>query len=176
MAFLSKDWFRGQIDEYLIIIKAQIAGLESVTGQHVTGAATFATLPVVDNEGDTLGVGDTTNLTTDDVGTGTTATPQYPAGFYIWGGASWGLLFAIPDIADILLNIGATDPETVAGVLTDKYASVKQIKDNYALLGGDAAQAFLVNAGTENTNEALNANQFIDFVTAIEAQADWDAA
>jgi len=177
MAFDSKQWFRDQIEEYLIIIKGQITSLSSVTGQHVTSTATtYLTLPTIDNEGGALSDGDITTLPVDDIGTGTSEAPQYPAGLYIRAGGIWGLLFAVPDIADILLNIGASNAEVIAGTLTDRYASVLQLKTYYAQLGGLATQSFLVLAGTENTDEAVNANQFTAIISAAEALADWTAA
>jgi hypothetical protein len=170
-----KTWFRDNVEPYMTIVKGKLDTLSSVTGQHITGAATFATLPGMDNEGGAVGDGDITTLTVDDIGTGSATTPQYPAGLYIRAGTVWGLLFAIPDIADILLNIVATPAEVDTGTDTSKVASVAQLTLKYAKVGGLNTQLFEASAGNIGTDEVLNANQFVTFVTPVEAQADWDA-
>jgi hypothetical protein len=174
MAILvGKTWFRNNIAPYVTIIKDEIATLSSVTGQHVTGSGTFTSLPTTDNEGGVLGDGDITTLTADDIGTGSVTTPQYPAGLYIRAGTVWGLLFAIPDIADILLNIVASPAEVDTGSSVSKVASVAQLALKYAKVDGSANQVFEASAGNIGTDEVLNANQFVGVVTAAEAEADW---
>ena len=174
--FSGDQWFRDNINPYLTIIKTQLATLGNVTGQYSGKGATFAALPSLNLEGVALSDGDWVVLTSDDVGTGTIADPQYPAGTYLKEAAGFALLAENADIANMLVAIIATDPEVVAGTATDKVPTVDQVKRYYAKLGGIDTQVFLVGAAAALSNEALNANQFVTAITATEAQADWTAA
>ena len=166
--FDGKQFIRDNMVEYLTIIKAELASVGSITGHYAGSAATFAALPTTTVDGTDVANGDWAILTDDDVAN--------ESGIYLTDGTAWTFSVDLTNFSEVVAELVATDAEAVAGTATDKVPTVKQVKDNYSLLAGDAAQTHLVKAGAIDTDEAVNANQFSSTaITSVEAQADWDA-
>ena len=63
----------------------------TITGQYLGAASTFSGLPTTDPAGQAASNGDWAALNTDVVGSGTTNSPQYPRGIYIYNGSAFSL-------------------------------------------------------------------------------------
>ena len=72
-------------------IAANSLALANITGQFIGADATYAALPVTN---DTT-TGDWVSLVADDVGSGTAAAPQYPAGVYVYDGIAYVFSFVM---------------------------------------------------------------------------------
>lgn len=81
-----------------------------VSGQYAGSGATFATLPTANRDATVLSTGDFAELLADDIGTGSAAAPQYPAGRYAWNGTAWALDITTPDIPSAATAIATTAP------------------------------------------------------------------
>lgn len=194
-------WFRKQMKVYITIIKTYVSTQISSLSSQITTLQTdvnalkgltgyfkgaFDTKDEIDALSNTRN-GDYAVLRVDIVGTGTVQSPQYEAGIYVKSTGGWTFTVNLSTFNDIYKAVAATDAEAIAGVVTDKFISVKQVTDkiaaaisgidtaNKANLSGSATQIFNVAKAQEGSTQAVRADQFTD-INSTQAQQDWDAS
>jgi hypothetical protein len=150
-------------------IRDQIAGL----GTWVGSATTYDALPLVDQNGKAITVGDTVTLTQAD--------GDKKVGLYRYDGTAYQLEidYSDLDIASIITEAKLQGLITDSATIDDKFVTPKQVADytaeTYHPKGGDSVLKVVGADADANTQEFVTANQLNLTYTEQEAQTKYDA-
>jgi hypothetical protein len=111
----------------------------------------------------------------EDIGGGTTVTGGSVSGDTLTLNLSDGSDVVISGFGDTS-NLFATDGEVQGGSVTDKVASVSQLKTYYANVTGNNHNGFDVANAKLGSTQAVGAIQFEGITNHSEASDDWNAA
>lgn len=194
-AFNAKTWFRANIAPYLNTIKAwATTAIATAKGEAITDAVsqanTYTDSAVAGITASVAGVfkgafdthaeitaltgvknGDWAVLRVDD---NTDPLNAKESGIYIKGSGGWSFVMDITSINEAQALISNSSVNWATGS-SSVAPSINLVKNQTAPKAGSASQAFAVLAAEENTDQAVNANQFAGPVTQAEANADWAA-